>query len=260
MNTKEWLNGVSEWMRKLNPDAMILNEGIFDREMNGWINIGIIKDTPYGDAYLMVDPDYPKTVDLSTYRYRATGYNSRPDGSGGEIKLPEYIKGGLQIYDEYRDTFYGEPFLGPKKTEEDKKKHEEFIGRLNISGDKVILTHNSSYRITDGEVKKGKPNRWSNNSDFGIYFWGSKKAGKDISNSGTYTYYCPVNIRQVYDFENNMERYGSMRKALEDYPYIAQYWEGGPEIVVNSSIPVKISRIKENKTGKIYDADWNEIK
>ena len=240
-----------------------LNEGMWDTDMTGWINIGVIKNGSNigagGDAYLMVDPKYPQTDDFGTLRYRGTGYNTKPDGTGHELQIPEYQKQYLQIYDQYRDTYYGEVFLGRKKTDEQKQKHELFMSQLDMSGDRVVLKHDSSYKIIDGVVKKGTPNRWSNNSDIGIYFWGSKQHGSDQSNGGLYTYYCLVSQSFVYDFENDMERFGTLLNVFKKYKYVAQYWKGGPAIVVNSVTPVPISYIRENNTGKIYDANWQEL-
>ena len=262
-SNKDWLDNVNEWMEKLNPDVRLLNEGLNDRDMTGWINIGVIKNGSNigtgGDAYLMVDPNYPQTDDFGTYRYRATAYNTKPDGTGYEIEVPTYQKQYLQIYDQYRDTYYGEAFLGKKKTAEQEQKHQMFLSQLEMSGDKVVLKHDSSYKITDGMVKKGQPNLYSNNSDIGIYFWGSKERGSDQSNGGQYTYYCLVNANKVYDFENDIERFGTLMNVFKKYPYVAQYWKGGPAIVVNSMTPIPIYNIKDNTNGKIYDANWREI-
>ena len=262
-SNKDWLHNVNEWMEKLNPDVRLLNEGLNDRDMTGWINIGVIKNGSNigtgGDAYLMVDPNYPQTDDFGTYRYRATAYNTKPDGTGYEIEVPTYQKQYLQIYDQYRDTYYGEAFLGKKKTAEQEQKHQMFLRQLEMSGDKVVLKHDSSYKITDGVVKKGQPNTYSNNSDIGIYFWGSKEPGNDQSNGSQYTYYCLVNANQVYDFENDMERYGTLVKAFKHYPFVAQYWKGGPAIVVNSLKPLPITYIKDNQTGKMYNGNWQKI-
>ena len=240
-----------------------LNEGMWDTDMKGWINIGVIKNGSNigagGDAYLMVDPNYPQTNDSSTFKYRATGYNTKPDGTGYELQMPEYQKQYLQIYDQYRDTYYGELFLGKKKTDEQRRKHEMFMSQLDMSGDKVLLKHDSSFRITDGVVRKGTPNGWSNNSDVGIYFWGSKNRGSDPSNGGQYTYYCAVSQSMVYDFENDMERYGTLMNAFKQYQYVSQYWKGGPEIVVNTYTPTPITYIRDNSNGKVYDANWREI-
>ncbi len=90
-------------------------------------------------------------------------------------------------------------------------------------------------------------------------FWGSKEIGRDPSNVSTYTYYCLVNQSDVYDFENDMERFGSLMNALKTYKYVAQYWQGGPAIVVNTFTHTPISYILDKSTGKIYDANWQEI-
>ena len=240
-----------------------LNEGMWNTDMTGWINIGVIKNGSNigagGDAYLMVDPKYPQTDDFGTFRYRGTGYNTKEDGTGYELQIPVYQQQYLQIYPQYRDTYYGEVFLGRRKTDEQKQKHEQFMSQLNMNGDNVILMHDSSYKITDGFVKKGTPNGYSNNSDVGIYFWGSKKRGSDQSNYGTYTYYCSINQSLIYDFENDMERFGTLMNVFKQYKYAAQYWKGGPEIVVNTYTPTPITYIRDNHNGKVYNANWEEI-
>ena len=223
---KDWIDNVNEWMEKLNPDIRLLNEGLNDTNMTGWLNVGVIKNGSNigagGDAYLMVDPNYPQTDDFGTFKYRATGYNTKPDGTGYELNIPEYQKQYLRIYDEYRDTYYGELFLGRRKNNEQENKHRQFMKQLDTQGNTVVLKHDTTYKITDGVVKKGKPNNYSNNSDIGIYFWGSKMRGQDQSNGGTYTYYCHVDKSQIYDFENDMERFGTLMNAFKKYPYVAQ--------------------------------------
>lgn len=242
-----------------------LNEGMWDKDMTGWVNVGVIKGGSSigigGDAYLMVDPNYPKTDDFSTFKYRASAYNTKPDGSGRETPVSSHKMQNLEIYDQYRDTYYGEVFLGHKKTEEDRQAHERFTEFLDVSGGDVMLKHNSDVRITDGVVKKGKTNNYSNNSDVGVYFWGSKHFGQDPSNNARYTYYCLVDQGSVYDFENDMERFGTLMNVFKKYRYAAQYWQGGPAIVVNSvaSTPTPIAYVRDNMTGKVYDADWKEI-
>lgn len=229
-----------------------INEGMFDTDMSGWINIGVIKNGSNigngGDAYLMVNPNYPQTDDFSTFAYRGTGYNTKPDGSGREITVSSFNKQNLEIYPEYRDTYYGEVFLGKQKTAEDEKGHELFLSRLDVKDEYVILKHDSNVKITDGVIKKGEPNNYSKNSDIGIYFWGSKEHGMDQSNNALYTYYCLVDKDKVYDFENDMERFGTIQNALRKYPYVAQYWKDGPEIVVITNTPTSISYVKKNNT------------
>lgn len=241
----------------------ILDEGMFDKDMTGWINIGYIKNaSPYegqGDAYLMVNPNYQQTDDISTFKYRATGYNTKPDGTGRECTIPVYMTQYLKIYDKYKDTYYGELFLGKAKNEDDEKKHQLFMSRLEMADGKVVLKHDSSVRIEDGVIKNGKKNSWSSNNDIGWYFWASKEMGRDPSNGGQYKYYCLVDRNEIYDFENDMERFGQLRQVFEKYSYVAQYWEGTTAIVVNTFKPTPISYIRDNHTGKIYDGNWNEL-
>lgn len=246
-------------------NAYRINEGMFDTDMSGWINIGIIKNaSPFGaggDAYLMVNPNYPQTNDFKSFRYRATGYNTKKDGTGNEISgIPTYKQEYLEIYPEFRDTYYGEIFLGRKKTDEEIKKHEQFMLMLNTVEDKVILMHDSNYKITDGVVKKGVANGYSNNSDIGIYFWGSNERGSDQSNGSKYTYYCLVDKDYIYDFENDIERIGTLRNVFNTYAYAAQFWQGGPSIVVNTLTPTPISYIRDNSNGKVYGNNWQEIR
>ena len=153
-------------------------------DCKGWLNIGVVPDSnPFfgrrekdgNDMYIMVNPNAEQIDDMSTFRYRNVTYNTKPDGTGLSNYLPVNDLRRVKIYPEYRDTYYGDLFLGKRKGEQGEIMHKEFMSNLNISGDKVILKHDSSVRITDGVIKKGKTNGYSNNSDIGIYFWGSKK-------------------------------------------------------------------------------------
>lgn len=234
-------------------------------DSHGWTNIGVVPDgSPYasgGDAYIMVDPNAEPEEDMSNFKYRYVTYNTKPDGSGYPIKsIPTYKLNNLNIYPEYRDTYYGECFLGKMKTDKDKISHEEFMSKLNIVGNNVVLKHDSSYRIVDGVIKKGKQNNWSNNNDIGIFFWGTKRIGKDPSNGQQYTYICLAPIDEIYDYETNMERYVSLKQALHTHKFCAKLWEKDPNaIVVNTLYPVKIQAIIDKRTGKQYDSEWNEI-
>ena len=238
--------------------AYRLNEGLYDTDMSGWINIGVVKNGSNigngGDAYLMVNPSYPKTDDVSTFVYRATGYNTKPDGTGKELTLSSYDKQNLKIYNEYRDTYYGEVFLGRKKNDSDLQKHQIFMDRLDKRNDgTVILKHDSNVKIKDGVITKGVPNNYSKNSDIGIYFWGSKERGIDQSNNSLYTYYCLVDISDIYDFENDLDRFGTIHNALKAYKYVAQYWKGSNAIVVNTNTPTPFSAIRDNNTGTVFE-------
>lgn len=234
-------------------------------DSNGWTNIGIIPGgSPYGiggDAYIMVDPNAKEEENISDFKYKHITYNTKPDGSGYSISaIPSYKLNDAQIYPEYKDSYYGECFLGKRKTDKDEMRHKYFMSKLNIMGNNVILKHDSPYRITDGEIKQGKQNSWSNNNDIGIYFWGSKKVGKDNSNGQQYTYICLAPIDEIYDFEVNLERYISLKSALREHRFCAQFWDDSEEaIAVNTLYPVKIQAIIDNRTGKKYDEEWNEI-
>ena len=98
VNNADWLHNVNEWMEKLNPDVKFLNESLSETDMTNWINIGIIKNGSNigtgGDAYLMVNPNFPQTDDFSTFRYRASGYNTKPDGTGDRVLLDMGYSGG----------------------------------------------------------------------------------------------------------------------------------------------------------------------
>lgn len=244
-----------QYIQNLNEAASMLCE--WGKDMKGWLNIGYIKDgSPFGsggDIYLMVDPNGDKS-DASRYKYFSTGFNTKPDGTGHDPKgIPQYTMQWLEIYPEYQDTWYGELFLGKRKTKEDEAKHAEFMRGLNHVGNgKVCLTHNSNFLIKDGKVRyTGHKNNYSNNSDVGIYFWGSAKPGSDPSNGGQYTYYCEVSEDSVYDFETNLERL-TLQQAMGKYPYVAQYWQGGPAIVVTSYAATPITWYCDNSNGQKF--------
>lgn len=214
-----------------------------------------------GDAYLMVDPNATPDDDMSYFKYRHTTWNTKPDGTGdGFADIPAYKKESLKIYPEYRDTYYGELFLGKKKGEEGMKEHEAFMNRLHMNGNDVVLKHDSNVKIDGGVIKIGKKNAWSNNSDMGIYFWGSKHVGSDVTNGCRYTYYCLVPVNQVYDFQTNLERYISLREAFEHHSYCAQQWQDDERaVVVNTFRNTPIYAVRDNSTGKVYDAEWHEV-
>lgn len=240
-------------------DYNMINEGWGDVDSRGWLNIGIIPGySPFmgGDknTYLMVDPNAEKIDDLSQFRRLHTTFAPDKNGSERTSQVPTYYLQNLEIYPEYQDTYYGEVFLGKKKDNpEDIKKHEEFMSNLNIDGDMVILTHDSPVLIKDGYISAGHEKQgYSRNSDVGIYFWGSKNSGSDPSNSGTYAYYCKVPLSDIYDFQNNADRL-TLKQAMSKYPYVAQYWKGGPAIVVTSWVKTPIWKCLDKRTGKVFD-------
>lgn len=246
----------------------ILNEG-YGKNMKGWINIGVIKGysniMDANDTYLMVDPNYPQTDNLSDFKYRATGFNTKPDGSGIDTgSVPSFYMSRLEIYPQYRDTYYGEVFLGKKKTDIDQKKHEQFMARLDTVGDKVRLKHDSDTKIMNGIVNnsKGKHNPYTNNSDINItFFWGTPNRGQDPSNGGKYTYFCLVNKDDIYDYTNNMERFPKIQSALSKCKYVAYQWERTPSaIAVTCYGGTPISYVCDNSTGRYYNANWELLK
>ena len=232
-------------------------------DTNGWLCIGEIPGYfPWGTrqnkVYIMVDPQERKNFEDKTY-YKVL-YTENSDGTGAQDNDVPYInKCNAVIYPEYSDTVYGEMFLGKKKDEQTlKKQHEEFLQKLFLVGNKVILHHNSSVKLTDGFIKKGKPNGWSNNTDIGIYFWGSRECGNDPSNASTYTYYCRIFLEELYDKATNVERL-STEQAMKKYGYCGQYWKNSDAIVVNTFKETPIYCILDKQTGKWYDKNWNEI-
>ena len=172
---------------------------------------------------------------------------------------PSYAKRDAIIYDEHQDDEFGEIFLGKRKSnKEAEEKHNNFLSKLFKVGDNVIIHHNSSYKITDGVVKKGTPNTWSNSTDIGVYFWGSRNCGKDPSNVGSYTYYCIIPLSDLYDCETNTDRL-SVQQAMRKYKYVGQIWNNSDAIAIMTHEQTPIWCILDKQTGKWYDKDWNEI-
>lgn len=246
--------------------GILLMEGMWDKDCRGWLNIGIIKGWSARmngkDTYLMVDPNAPELEDRSMFRSKYTAWSSKPEGEERDCGAPPtYYLQWLDIYPEYRDTYYGEVFLGKRRdTPEDKQRHDEFLSKLFISGDEVILHHDSSRRITDGVISYGHGmNGYSNNSDVGVYFWGSRQSGSDPSNGSSYTYWCKVPLKEVYDFDVNPDRL-TLRQALSKYGYAGQSWRRTPSaICVNTYNNTPIWFITDKQTGKCYNAKWEEI-
>jgi hypothetical protein len=265
MNIEEAINKM-KLLSEYDPKTA-LNEWRVD--CSGWINIGVIPNSsPFfgandnNDMYVMVNPNAEKIDDLSTFKYRNVAYSTKPDGTGATTtSIPSYKLEDIEIYPEYRDTYYGDLFLGRKKGEDGERQHKEFMSKLNIvEGERVILKHSSSVKITDGYISYGKKNSWSNNSDIGIYFWGSKHIGRDQSNVGQYTYICTVDLNDIYDFETNLERFPSLRSALKAHPYCAQQWQNETDvIVVNTMVKTPIKAIRDNSNGTVYNSEWQPI-
>lgn len=248
-----------------NPQKGNLNEGWNDVDTTGWICIGEVAYYPWSDeteeknkTYIMVNPQKRMKWGKEINDVR---YTENSDGSGKQLDdIPYFYKKNITIYPEHQDDEYGEMFLGKKKDENViKQKHEEFLSKLFRINGKVILHHNSSYKLTDGFIKKGKPNVYSNNTDIGIYFWGSRNSGSDASSQSIYTYYCIIDENDLYDFETNVERLKTLRQAVEKHKYVGHYWKNGEAICVNTFNFTPIWCILDKYTGKWYDKEWKEI-
>ena len=239
----------------------ILKEAYGDVDTSGYICIGEVPYYPWGSdrekVYIMVSPQKQLKWGEEVYDIR---YTQEPDGTGAQVSdLPVYAKRKAVIYDEYQNTEFGELFLGKRKSDDEiKQKHQNFVSKLFKVGNDVIIHHNSSYKITDGVVKKGNQNGWSNNTDIGIYFWGSRISGKDPSNIGEYSYYCVIPMNELYDFETNVERL-SLDIILRKYKYAGQFWRNSDAIVVSTLRETPIWAILSKSDGKWYDKNWNEI-
>ena len=244
----------------------IINEGLDDVDASKYICIGEVQnffpwfdDTGKNKVYIMASPE--KIMKYGEMMYDIV-YTENNDGTGRQTdSVPTYYKlRNAKIYPEHYDDEYGEMFLGKKKDENTiKEKHNAFMSNLFKIGNKVVIHHSSSYKITDGVIKKGTPNRWSNNSDIGIYFWGSRTSGNDVSGYSKYIYYCLINEHDLYDFETNEERFISLSEAMTKYKYAGQYWLKSNNIVVTTYFQTPIWCVLDKQTGIWYDKDWREI-
>ena len=233
-----------------------MNEGFGDVDTSGWVCIGEVTGAQF--PYIMVNPNKTREYGEMVHLVR---YCENPDGSGGQSDwIAPYEKGNIKIYREYYDSELSEKFLGKKKSDDEIERiHSEFMSKVNMLGDKVVLHHNSSHRIMDGYVKKGKPNNYSKNSDVGIYFWASKEPGRDPSNSSLYTYYCLIDADDLYDFEANVDR-TRLIPSMKNHAYVGQYWRnGGDAVVVTTFKETPIWRILDKRSGMWYDSGWNEV-
>lgn len=236
---------------------MELYEG--KKDCSGYINVGEVDYNVSRNSkklYIMVSPE--KIQKWGNLQYDVV-YTQNPDGTGIQFEeIPVIYKERIRIYPEHTDDEYGEIFIGKKKSGEVlRQKHSEFVSKLQTYNGYVVLHHDSNHKITDGVIKKGKPNIYSNNTDVGIYFWASRESGKDPSNNTQYTYYCLIDKSQLYDFETNEKRL-SLRQALSKYQYAGQYWRDGA-VCVNTFYSTPIWRICD-RNNKWYDAEWNRVK
>lgn len=247
---------------KYNPSKGIIKEGYGDVDTSNYICIGEVPYSPWFNGpnrlYIMVSPQ--KIMEYGEEQYDVR-YTENSDGSGRQIQgIPIYVKRNAVIYPEHQNDEYGEIFLGKRKDKDLLiQQHKEFESKLFKYGENIILHHDSSFKVNDGFIKKGKPNWYSNNTDIGIYFWGSRTGGKDISNGGWYTYYCLIKKGDLYDLDTNEERL-SLDQAIKKYPYVGQHWKNDDNvIVVNTYLPTPIWCILDKQTGKWYNKEWKEI-
>lgn len=178
------------------------------------------------------------------------------DESGSEHGA-NYNEGDFKLYDEYKDSVWGDVLYDYTPKKEDY--HKEFMSNLMKNGNNIILRHNSSNKIEDGIVVSTaqRANNYTPQSDMGYtYFWASKNDGNDIS-GGEFTYYCEVPIDYVYDYSSNLEEFGGQDEALGKYPYIAYYWHDEDAIAVKTQRATPISYIRYK--GETYDSEWNRL-
>lgn len=175
--------------------------------------------------------------------------------------LPQWERDNIVIFNEYRNTDFAVPFFGKQVSQDILKKHEEFMSKFNIQDGKVLLKHNSSVKINDGVLSCGhEKNSYSNNNDIGWYSWASKEVGADPSGNGMFTYYALVDINDVYDYQYDVERVGTLRQAVKTKPYVAMYWGDDTDVIAVTSLKTTpFEYVRNNRDGKFYDSEWNEI-
>lgn len=241
-----------------------ITEGVVEQvDISDWVRIGEIPY--YGETlYIFVDPRW-KERDVPQWLLKGHVIRLTPneDGSGTQMSyqdIPTFYSSRAVIYDEYKDSEYADMLIGSKRkpNEQLEKEHEELMSNLFIVDGKVCLHHNSSVRITDGVVKKGRTSSYSNNSDLGVYFWGSQNTGRDPSNDSLYTYYSLIPIEVIYDKYSNPQRL-TVEQAFTQYNYVADFWHDHDAVLVRSCTETPIWRILDKRNGEWYDADWNKV-
>ena len=242
-----------------NPQKGILREW-GEVDASNYVCVGEVNYWPWsgnGKLYVMVSPQ--KIVKWDEEIYNIV-YTQNPDGTGlQDNDIPAYYKRFIEIYPEHQDDEYGEIFLGKRKNKEVvEQQHKNFMSKLFKIDGNIVIHHNSSFVIKDGFVKKGNPNGWSNNTDIGIYFWGSRNAGNDPSNATSYSYYCLIPQEELYDFQTNVDRL-TLDQVLKKYKYAGQFWKNSDSIVVSTLQPTPIWCILDKDNGKWYDKNWQEI-
>lgn len=230
------------------------------KPLNDWINIGIVKDIRNGETkeYVLANPNAEQTDNFQNFKSHALSLNNDKKGKDGYKYF--YIDSRyytVELYPEFKDSYYDFVLSDGENKKYKNIKHQELSSMLFKIGDKIILHHDSRYKITDGVIKKGKMNSYSNNNDWGVYFWASRNSGSDPSNGQEYTYYCIVNADKCYDIWNNPNDFKSDEEVYKRYQYYLKETNGG--IACQTAIETPIWCIKNNRTGKFYDKNWNEI-
>lgn len=217
----------------------------------GWINVGTIPYEQYGegDCNIWVNPENPNEFCFAT-----------PMTNKIQKNVPSYAL-DYNFKDEYEGTDLLDGILG-KRTDESEleEKHREFLSKLNLHGSTLILQHDSPIKITDGYIRQGKKQGYSNNSDQGIYYWASVEHGTDPSNGQQYTYFTHIDVNDLYDMDTNPSRYTQIRSGFREKPFVGITWPTSPDCVcVVTKTDLPIDYVIDNKTGVKYDSEWNAI-
>lgn len=279
----------SNWLKKIESLNKRLDEYIVHREdgttceylidgadTNGWTYIGEIV---YGEnswkkdsdrKYLLVYPNYaPSELNSSSFIEKNVSVNEDTNGSDGghyfysnfDCRFDKIKLNDAFINSEYALVFKSyliDPDNATQRLRE--QKHKEFMSKLFVVGDNVLMHHISSAKITDGFLKAGMPKQsYSNNNDWGVYLWASRNTGNDPSNGGDYTYYCVVPLEECYDVANNVENFKSDKELLQKYPYMLKDWKNGQAIACQTNKPTRIWRIMRHNPVKWFDDEWNEV-
>lgn len=277
-----WLKSVEKFNQRLNEFIIRGENGIKEfpidgADTKGWIYIGEIA---YGGGewrkenkrkYLLVFPQYTQediNRGKSSFIEKNISVNENTDGSdGGHYFYNNFDSrhDKIQLNEIYKNSVFALLFKNYIADSDNatqqlrEQKHKEFMSRVNVIGDNVLMHHISDVKITDGYIKSGMPKQnYSNNNDWGVYLWASKNTGIDQSNAGDYRYYCIVPLEECYDVENNVENFKDDKELLAKYPYMLKDWKNGQAVACQTKKATKIWRIYENG-GKWYDEEWNEV-
>lgn len=232
--------------------------------LNGWERIGVVKDNrnPNKIVYVFANPKAEQNMNKNSFNQWASrnlSLNKDENGADGYNYFfsidTRYCT--VELYPRYKDTYYDFVLSGGQNKSYRMNKHKELVSMLFKVGGEIILHHDSSYKITDGVVKRGKTNIWSNSNDWGIFFWASKDSGSDPSNGQRYTYYAIVDANKCYDIWNNPNDLESDEEVNKHYSYHLKELNGG--IACQTAQQTPIWCIRDNSTGQFYDKDWNEI-